>query len=115
MAFLLILYFRFMILVTGGTGLVGAHLLYHLIRGNYKVRAIYRNSSKIKNTKQVFATYGEDYDSWLNKIDWIEADLLDIPALTEAFNGVNYVYHCAAFVSFEPDKYYKLRRTNIYV
>ena len=27
--------------------------------------------------------------------------------------NVDYVYHCAAFVSFEPDKYFQLRDINI--
>ena len=36
-----------MILVTGGTGLVGAHLLYHLIKNEEKVRAIYRTEEKL--------------------------------------------------------------------
>ena len=31
-----------MILVTGGTGLVGSHLLYQLVKSNNKVRATYR-------------------------------------------------------------------------
>nr|HRM13306.1 NAD-dependent epimerase [Flavobacterium sp.] len=38
-----------MILVTGGTGLVGAHLLLHLVEsrsiGKEKVRAIYRSTA----------------------------------------------------------------------
>ena len=38
---------------------------------------------------------------------------MDIPSLTEAFDDISYVYHCAAFVSFEPDKYQLLRKTNI--
>ena len=36
-----------MILVTGGTGLVGAHLLYHLIKKT-EIRAIYRTEEKMK-------------------------------------------------------------------
>ncbi|PWH83596.1 NAD-dependent epimerase [Algibacter marinivivus] len=102
-----------MILVTGGTGLVGAHLLYKLISNNEKVKAIYRTERKLENTQNVFSYYTEDYNSLFNKIEWIKADLLDVPALSEAFVGVTHVYHCAAFVSFEPDKYQLLRKTNI--
>ena len=102
-----------MILVTGGTGLVGAHLLYRLVSENKKVRAIYRNERKIENTKSVFSYYTENYNTLFNAIEWIQADLLDVPALSEAFIGVTKVYHCAAFVSFEPDKYHLLRKTNI--
>nr|MDQ8210988.1 NAD-dependent epimerase/dehydratase family protein [Mariniflexile sp. KMM 9835] len=102
-----------MILVTGSTGLVGSHLLYSLVSNNEKVRAIYRSKRKLDQVKNVFATYTSDYTTLFESIEWVQADILDIPALTEAFNGVTYVYHCAAFVSFEPDKYHLLRKTNI--
>lgn len=102
-----------MILVTGGTGLVGSHLLYQLVSHNESVRAIYRREKKRDIVKRVFSYYSKDYLELFEKIDWVESDLLDIPKLTEAFINVNYVYHCAAFVSFEPDKYQLLRRTNI--
>ena len=102
-----------MILVTGGTGLVGAHLLFKLVNDNEKVRAIYRTKKKLNNVKNIFSCYTEDVQTYYDKIDWIKADILDIPALTNAFESVDYVYHCAAFVSFEPDKYFLLRKTNI--
>jgi len=54
-----------MILVTGGTGLVGAHLLYKLVSENENVRAIYRTESKISNTKNVFASYTKNYDTYI--------------------------------------------------
>lgn len=102
-----------MILVTGGTGLVGAHLLYKLSSNNERVRAIYRNEKKLSNTKNVFSCYTEDYEAIFDSIEWIKADILDIQALTKVFKGITKVYHCAAFVSFEPDKYQLLRKTNI--
>ncbi len=102
-----------MILVTGGTGLVGAHLLYKLSLSENKIRATYRSQSKIEKTKHVFSYFTDDVKSLFNKIEWVEADLLDIPKLTDAFNDITKVYHCAALVSFDPNEYLKLRRTNI--
>ncbi|MCF7568396.1 NAD-dependent epimerase/dehydratase family protein [Sabulilitoribacter arenilitoris] len=102
-----------MILVTGGTGLVGAHLLFKLIKNGETVRAIYRTERKLNNVKNVFSCYTENYESLFKSIKWVKADILDIPLLSNAFKGVSYVYHCAAFVSFEPNKYQLLRRTNI--
>lgn len=102
-----------MILVTGSTGLVGSHLLYKLVSNKEPVRAIYRNKRKLNNVKNVFSTYTKNIDALFNTIDWVEADILDIPALTIAFNGITHVYHCAALVSFEPNKYALLRKTNI--
>lgn len=102
-----------MILVTGSTGLVGAHLLYKLASNNEKVKAIYRSVHKLDHVKNVFQTYTDNYEALYNSIEWIKADILDIPSLSDAFNNVSYVYHCAAFVSFDPGKYQLLRCTNI--
>lgn len=102
-----------MILVTGGTGLVGAHLLFKLLNDNQSVRAIYRTEKKFKTVKRIFSYYTKNPEVLFNKIDWVEADLNDIPSLTEAFAGIDYVYHCAAFVSFEPNKFDLLQKTNI--
>ncbi len=102
-----------MILVTGGTGLVGAHLLYKLSLTENKIRATYRNQSKIEKTKHVFSYFTDDVESLFNKIEWVEGDLLDIPKLTDAFYDITKVYHSAALVSFDPNDYLKLRRTNI--
>lgn len=102
-----------MILVTGSTGLVGSHLLFKLISDNKKVRAIYRREKTLKRVKHVFSYYSDDAEALFNKIEWIQADINDIPKLQMAFKDVTYVYHCAAFVSFEPDKYKELRKTNI--
>ena len=100
-----------MILVTGGTGLVGAHLLLHLTEFEEKVSAIYRNASKIELTKKLFSEANKS--SFFDKIVWIEADILDIPSLEKAFVGVDFVYHCAALITFDPNDEDKLRKTNI--
>ena len=48
-----------MILVTGGTGLVGAHLLLHLVEQGENVRAIYRSITSIEKTKNLFSLYNK--------------------------------------------------------
>ncbi|HEX9826790.1 MAG TPA: NAD-dependent epimerase/dehydratase family protein [Flavobacteriaceae bacterium] len=103
-----------MILITGGTGLVGSHLLYNLIKNGKEVKAIYRRKHKLDSVKKVFSYYSNDFETLYNKIQWIEADINDIPALELAFQDITHVYHCAAFVSFEPDKYHQLRKINIH-
>ena len=104
-----------MILVTGGTGLVGAHLLYELSKAHRSIRAIKRDSSDIEKVKNVFAYYAETNEANMlfQKIEWCTADINNIPQLTEAFQGVNQVYHCAAHVSFDPSEEKKLRKVNI--
>ncbi|WP_264553244.1 NAD-dependent epimerase/dehydratase family protein [Flavobacterium sp. N2038] len=100
-----------MVLVTGGTGLVGSHLLLHLIENGENVRAIYRNQSNIEKTKSVFELYKKG--DLFEKIDWLEADILDVPSLETAFIGIDFVYHCAALISFDPKDEDALRKTNI--
>jgi dihydroflavonol-4-reductase len=102
-----------MILVTGGTGLVGSHLLYKLIANGKQVRATYRKAYKLDRVKHVFSYYTSEPNEYYDKIEWVETDITDIPKLNVAFKGVTQVYHCAAFVSFEPDKYKTLRKINI--
>lgn len=100
-----------MILVTGGTGLVGAHLLLNLVEKNSKVRAIYRNKKNIKKTEDLFILMNNQH--LFSKIEWIESDLNDIPALEEAFTDVTEVYHCAAMVTFTSSENKKMQKINI--
>ncbi len=99
------------ILVTGGTGLVGSHLLVLLTEQYPKVTAIYRNEARIEKVKHVFSYY--DKQDFFQNINWIKADILDIPALEAAFDGVNQVYHCAAKVSFAEKDEALMRKVNI--
>ena len=101
-----------MILVTGATGLVGSHLLLHILQqGEGNIRAIYRNAQSITKTKHVFEL--SNALPLFEKIQWQQADILDVPTLEEAFKGITYVYHCAALVSFDPKEEKILRKTNI--
>ena len=70
-----------MILVTGGTGLVGSHLLYQICQSETKVRAIKRADSKTNIVRQVFSYYTEKADLLFEKIEWFNADVLNIPEL----------------------------------
>ncbi|MEY4433519.1 MAG: hypothetical protein RLZZ44_1653 [Bacteroidota bacterium] len=100
-----------MILVTGGTGLVGAHLLIHLLENGKSVRAVYRSIASKEKTKHLFSYYHRS--DLFEKIEWIEADILDIPSLEKAFENIEFVYHCAALISFDPKDEEAIRKTNI--
>jgi len=103
--------FVFMILITGGTGLVGAHLLLKLAEEGQTLRAIYRNAAHIKKTKQVFSHNNKE--ALFTIIEWVVADITDVPSLEDAFIGITKVYHCAAYISFNPKDEDKLRKINI--
>ncbi|CAN1557575.1 WcaG Nucleoside-diphosphate-sugar epimerases [Flavobacteriaceae bacterium] len=100
-----------MVLVTGGTGLVGAHLLIHLLEKGENVRAIFRNWNNTTKTKALFSLYKKE--ALFDSIHWIQGDILDIPSLENAFYGIDYVYHCAAIISFDPKDEDLIRKTNI--
>ena len=100
-----------MILVTGATGLVGAHLVLHLVELGESVRAIYRTKTSIEKTKNLFSLYHKSH--LFEKIEWIEGDILDIPSLEMAFQNIELVYHCAALISFDPKEEEIIRKTNI--
>ena len=102
-----------MILVTGGTGLVGSHLLYQLTKTESKIRALFRNENKLASVKHVFSYYTDKVEDQFSKIDWVEGDITDIPSLNKAFKDVSKVYHCAAFISFDVRDYHTLRQINI--
>ena len=100
-----------MVLVTGATGLVGSHLALQLLENGEKIRAIYRNQSSILATKSLFELYNKSH--LFDKIEWIQADITDIPSLEIAFANVVSVFHCAALISFDPNDEDLLRKTNI--
>lgn len=100
-----------MILVTGGTGLVGSHLLYNLCKTNSKVIAIYRNKDTQRVTKEIFKLY--DSLATYQHIIWKKADIINITELEHAFLNITHVYHAAAMVSFRSKDVENLRKINI--
>ncbi len=102
-----------MILVTGGTGLVGAHLLFDLAKKDVKIKALFRTEKKIEVVKKVFSYYHEAPHQLFDKITWVQGDITDIPSLETAFEGVSLVYHCAALISFDPGDYETLLKINV--
>ncbi len=99
-----------MILVTGATGLVGAHLCLTLLKKNQNVVALYRREKKRAALKEFFISRNES--ALFEKIQWREADLCDLPALTKAFEDITQVYHCAAYISMAYYKRNQLQEVN---
>ncbi len=102
-----------MILVTGGTGLVGAHLLYRLVKDGERPRAIYRTEKSLAKTKKVFSCYTTDWKNAFDLIDWVKGDINDIVALEYALKGITQVFHAAALISFDPKDHKKLVHVNV--
>ncbi len=102
-----------MILVTGGTGLVGAHLLYQLTQKEEKIRVLRRAASSLSQTEKTFSFYTSRPGKLFSKIEWVVGDILDIESLLQAMEGIGKVYHTAAMVSFDPQDEAEILETNV--
>lgn len=85
-----------MILVTGGSGLLGNVLLQQLLDAGGQVRAVYhRRPLAMKH----------------QSLETVQCDLLDVVALEDVLKDVDEIYHCAGLVSFnkrDADRLYKI-------
>lgn len=88
-----------MIFVTGGTGLVGSHLLVELLKKGESIRALKRDNSNSDLTKRVFDYYFGEGQSPFHKIEWINGDIMKPETIEEGLSGVDQIYHCAGKVT----------------
>jgi dihydroflavonol-4-reductase len=98
-----------MILVTGSTGLLGSRLLFDLTSQGHVVKAMRRKSSRMGCIDYYFATRPD----LMQKIEWCEGDVNDYYSIDAAMSGVEYVYHCAGKVSFQPGDRNIIDRVNV--
>lgn len=88
--------------VTGGSGLLGSYLLRQLLAKGYAVRALYRK------TKPALLSPEE-----LDRVEWVEGDILDVVLLREQLQDIGHLYHCAGMVSFNPARRDTMRAINV--
>jgi nucleoside-diphosphate-sugar epimerase len=100
-------------LITGGTGIVGAHVVDALLDHGRSVRVLLRKGTDPAIVKRILEHYHADGAERFARIHWVEGDLFDVDALRGAMQGVEHVYHCAALVSFDPRDRDALLRTNV--
>lgn len=78
-----------MIFLTGATGLVGSFICRKLVQEGCKVKAMKRPSSNLSLLQDI-----------AHKVEWVEADLLDVLSLQQALEGCSQVIHSAGMVSY---------------
>jgi dihydroflavonol-4-reductase len=89
-----------MILVTGAAGHIGNVLVRQLIKGGSQVRALVLKGEDIRALKGL-------------NIELVTGDVLDMISLTNAMQGVDYVFHLAGIISIMPGKNELVRMVNI--
>lgn len=88
-----------MILVTGGSGLVGSFLIQHLIDSGRQVRAIFNKTPLPQKNA--------------HNLEQFSCNILDVVSLERAMEGVKEVYNCAGYVSFSPKHKAQLYKVNV--
>ena len=86
------------VLVTGGNGFLGSHLVEALIRRGYRVRCLVRRTSDLR---------------WIQglRVEYVHGNLADLTSLSRAVQGVDYVYHSAGVIkALKPETYYRVNR-----
>ena len=100
-----------MIFVTGGTGLVGSHVLLKLAQQSREFKALKRPYSSLDICRKIFTYYSAAAE--FDEINWVDGDINDIPSLEEGMKDCNLLLHCAGIVSFLPSDLELLKKVNI--
>lgn len=77
------------VLVTGGAGFIGSHLVRRLLRDGYSVRVL----------DNLTTGFRRNLDEVAGGIEFIEGDIRDLEVCWEASKGVEFVFHVAALPS----------------
>jgi dihydroflavonol-4-reductase len=81
------------VLVTGGTGFVGSHVIVQLLAAGYRVRTTVRNLSRADEVRSLAAASGA---SGTELIEVVAADLMSDEGWPEAVADCTYVLHVAS-------------------
>ena len=80
------------VLVTGGAGFIGSHLVEKLVNNNYHVTVLDNLSTgRIENIKK-----------FLHKIKFYKKDISDFSTIKSYFKNIDYVFHLAALADIVP-------------
>lgn len=102
-----------MIVVTGGSGFLGGHLICQLLQNGQTVRALKRESTDLLRFRRIFSLYFPQQRPADFSLQWVEGDVLDPSVCLDIVEPGDEVYHCAASVHFQPGQ--EEQQTNVNV
>lgn len=95
-----------LVLVTGGTGYLGAHTVAALTRLGHRARLLVRDVSTVERTIEPLNVSGD-------AVDVMIGDVTDQAAVSRAMRGTDAVLHVAGVYSFDSRRRRQARRTNV--
>ncbi|WP_050020425.1 NAD-dependent epimerase/dehydratase family protein [Chryseobacterium sp. P1-3] len=108
-----------MVFITGATGILGRVITLELLKQGKTVIGSKRKSSNLEEVKSSYQYYTRDYELFFDRIQWIDVDFDSVESIRNALADVDEVYHCAAIVSYDPEKedevsYFNINATKKY-
>lgn len=95
------------VLVTGGTGFVGAHTVAALLEAGHDVRLLARSPERVVPHLAPLGVAEESLK------DVIQGDITDATAVESALRGCDAVVHAASIYSLDPRQAREIERTNV--
>ena len=89
-----------MILITGATGFLGRFIVNELLEKGHELRLLVRNAK-------------DRSLPWGSLVEVADGDIMDVNALEKAMQGVEYVVHAAAVVSFARKRRADMKAVNV--
>ena len=101
-----------MILVTGGTGFIGSHVVYRLLKAGSRIRVMSRHTGAEQKLRERMSVYPDCQFLPYDLMEFFQGDIRDFCSVTEAFDGIDMIIHCAGKVSFDRRDFKQMLEVN---
>jgi dihydroflavonol-4-reductase len=95
------------VMVTGGTGFVGAHTVAALVDAGHEVRLLVRSPDRVQTNLAPLGVPGDALK------DVVTGDVTDSAAVESALTGCDAVVHAASVYSLDPRRAREIEQTNV--